>query len=221
MTPQHKSILAILALAFAVVPLAGCMIGEISHTIYLEADGTMTWVVAESRMRSAEGDPGDRRRDEDDWLTARSAERHHPAEAFWELGASQVETHLLRDRRPFDVVTRAAFDDPIDAFERLFDAAGLVGVIEVERRAAGGAITVRIDVEATEQSGLDPTPAIDGLLRGDAFRVMVGDGSFVEAVGFSIDGDLARLDGEEIEAALEEDPATLVLSLGWELGSGV
>ena len=128
----------------------------------------------------------------------------------------------MRDRRPFQVVSRATFDDPGDALRRLFAASGLIGEVDVARNARGGAVAIRIDVEATEaaeaseQAGHDAERPTDSLLLGDDLLVMVAGGSFVASVGFTVDDDQARLDEDSIERALERDPATLRLYLEWQ-----
>lgn len=213
------SLLAIVALA-----LAGCMIGVTTHTLYLERDGSLTWTIEEREMRSAEDDRRDRQREEQEWLGERAGETHDTAEALWQIGAASVETTIVRNRRPFHVLTRATFADAGDAIERLFAATGLIGDLEVSRNPHGGAVALTIDVEASEQmeqieqDQRDDERPIDSLLLADDFLVMVSDGRFVEAVGFKVDGDLARFDEDGIEAALERDPRTLRLYLAWEHG---
>jgi hypothetical protein len=203
------------ALALATLSTVGCMVGEVTHTVCLEPDGSMTWIVEESWMRSSEEDPQDRRSEERAWLAARVGETHAQAEAFWQLGADRVETLVVRDRRPFQVVTRATFRDPADALERLFHASGLRGEIEVARDGGAGAISIAIDVEASQHGGDDDSGAVGSLLAFDRLRLMVSDGRFVDAVGLELDGDSAWFDERALERAIESDPATLRLSLAW------
>ncbi|HVS64985.1 MAG TPA: hypothetical protein VMT85_15945 [Thermoanaerobaculia bacterium] len=210
------SLLAIVALA-----LAGCMIGVTTHTLYFEPDGSLTWIVEEREMRSAEDERRDRQREEQEWLGERAGETHDAAEALWQIGAASVETTIVRNRRPFHVLTRATFADAGDAIERLFAATGLIGDVEVGRGPRGGAVAITIDVEASERAEQDQAGnerPIDSLLLADDFLVMVADGRFVEAVGFTVDGDLARFDEDAFETALERDPRTLRLYLAWEHG---
>jgi hypothetical protein len=206
----------------AALALAGCMIGVTTHTLYLEPDGSLTWIVEEREMRSSEDERPDRQREEKKWLGERAGETHDLAEALWQIGAARVETTIVRNRRPFHVLTRATFADAGDAIERLFAATGLIGDVEVARNPHGGAVALTIDVEASEQmeqfeqDQRDDERPIDSLLAGEDFLVMVADGSFVDAVGFTVEDDLARFDEDAIEAAIERDPTALRLYLAWE-----
>lgn len=211
--------------AAAGLSLVGCMIGKTTHTLVLETDGTLTWTVEESQMRSSEDAPADRRDEEREWLADREAEIHGPAEGLWQIGARTVETLVLRDRRPFHAVTTASFDDPGDAVRRLLEAAGIVAEIDATRTANGGSIAIRVDIEATEaaeelaraRGDEDEDRPVDTLLDGDELLVMVADGAFVASVGFDVEDDIARFDEDAIELALERDPRTLRLYLEWEL----
>ncbi|HVS16480.1 MAG TPA: hypothetical protein VMV46_21400 [Thermoanaerobaculia bacterium] len=209
------STLLVAALAAATLATLGCMVGEVTHTVYLEPDGSMTWIVEESWMRSAEDDPRARRSEESEWLAARVGETHAQAEAFWQLGAARVETLVVRDRRPFQVVTRATFRNPADALERLFHASGLRGEIELAGDRRAGAIAIAIDVEGSQHDGGNEIGAVGSLLSFDRLRLMVSDGRFVDAVGLELDGDTAWLDERGMERAFERDPSTLRLSLAW------
>ena len=41
----------IILAALAAIPAAGCLVGERSHTLYLEPDGSVTWTATERDIR--------------------------------------------------------------------------------------------------------------------------------------------------------------------------
>ena len=89
--------------------VAGCIVKETRHTLYLEPDGSLTWTVVEEQVRSDADTAEDREREESEYL-ALVAGDYPVAAALSSLRGFDVRTNLVRERRPYLVVTEAGFD---------------------------------------------------------------------------------------------------------------
>src|SRR5262245_55347033 len=91
------------------VGIAGCLDKEETHTLYLESDGTVTWTVTESLVRSVDGDITQREAEERDFMADALAGKNEAAERMRKVGAYGVETRVVRSRRPYAVTTEGHF----------------------------------------------------------------------------------------------------------------
>ena len=189
---------------------AGCLQKEVAHTIYVSGSGA-TWSVIEKDVRSDEQVPARRIAEEHDYVLAARAGRHPVAQAFRRLGAQAVTTTWLREQRPYTVLTEGRFADLRALATAVLRESQARGDATLAREGTRSTLTVRIDVTA-ENAGDDDT--LDALLAdlGD-YRVVLSEGRFISAVGFTIesDGAVARPDVPKTP-----EDGMLILRLVWD-----
>ncbi len=162
----------------------GCLEKTTTQTIYIEGDGSVTWVVLESDVYSSADNKEDRLREENEYLRRALAGRPDIVEGLTEIGGADVRAELLRDRRPFSLRATARFQDLEHAFAGFFQAAGIGAEVRLQTDDGRHVLTiVPIDIEPVDE---DEDPVFE-LFRSDDFRFIVTDGEFQEAVGFSIE----------------------------------
>ena len=196
--------------------MVGCLEKRITHTLYLQTDGSVVWSVEEAEVRSTEDKIADRDEEEWEYLEAVRGERHTTAEAFRVLLADELETDLLREARPFQVLTTARFADPGEVLRQVVDQLCLVADITYQEHGPERFLMVTVDIpasEAAEENCEDDNPVGDmiyDLDEDDQFRIVLEEGEFLDAVGFDIEGPVA------VPQALPED-ADELLELSWGL----
>src|SRR3954463_7533014 len=83
---------------------------ETSHTVYLSPDASVEWVASEANVRSDEAEIGKRLAEEQEYIGTALLGAHDVARGLMGLDPLQaVRTTVLRDERPFHVVTVAKF----------------------------------------------------------------------------------------------------------------
>lgn len=207
-----KRWITVLALSVAAL---GCIEEEVLHTLYLQPEGDLTWIADERQVRSGLDDPAERRREEREFLAAARVDRHPVAAALASFTPGSLVTTLVRERRPFHVVTRAELG-PADRFAReVLFRLGAPG--DAELHAAGDQRTLEVTLwpeEADDEALSEDDPLLALVADADDYRIVLAEGRFVAARGFEISASGA-------EARPLEDPAdppegeALVLSLTW------
>ena len=188
---------------------AGCLRTEKAHTLYVAGDGTVTWTVVEKDVRSDDRDPAKAAAEEHEYLSRARAGTHAVAAAFVRLSALNVTTLIVRERRPFTVVTTAQFPSLQVLGQGLIDAMGLNASSELTHESAHSrwTLTIRSD-EVAEGAGEDLAALFD-----EPWHVVLERGRFVDARNVRLaDEQRAILDQGE------EDPEPgrpLVWSLSW------
>jgi hypothetical protein len=202
---------------------AGCLQKETDHTLYLAPDGSVTWTTTEARVYSDEEEPSARSSEEQQYLSAARAGTHRVGMGLAVLGPDgPVRTLVVRDERPFTVVTEARFGSVASLLERLFFEAGL----HVQVRGKGGAeegsleVTFDFGVETAERE----SPAAVLLEDLDDLSFEMTDGRFVESDGFELSsgGRRATISAawmSRAEAAWNAKD-TVALSLRWRASNG-
>jgi hypothetical protein len=196
---------------------AGCLAKATTKTIQLSPEGTVNWVAIEREVRSTERDPSARTAEEQAYLEAARQGLHPVGQALAALAPSSLRTRILRDRRPFLVLTWAEFDRIDWLAQRALDRLGVPGTSMLERVGAGWRWTLTADlpVDADPDAVGELLPLVD---TDGPLRVVLTSGRFTAATGF-------RLVGDDTAAELIEDgdrekddtePEVLVLSLTWE-----
>jgi hypothetical protein len=205
---------AMLALAVA-LPAAGCLVGDRSHTLYLDPDGAFTWEALERHIRSDAAAAADRDREEADFLAQSLASEQPIARGLRKLDPVSFRSEVVRDRRPFAVVSEARYDSIQNAFQRLLDGLGLPGRAEITREGGLVQLTVTIEPPQLDSEGAETDDDLVALI-GDLenMRIVLTRGKFVEAVGFKLteDGAVATPLDQDVQ---EKVPAPLVYRLAW------
>lgn len=203
-------------LAVAMTGATGCLVKQTTHTIHLSPEGTVEWVVIEREIRSDEPDPAARAREEQAYLAAARLGTHVVAEAFALLGPSDVQAVIYRDERPFLVVTQARFERLDWLGRRVLERMGAPGESRLEAVPEGLRWTFVAGPEPPDDGSDDVEHSpLDALVEAaDAYRVVLTEGRFVDAVGFTIvdRGTAAMLDQGTAEDA---DTDRIELSLTW------
>jgi hypothetical protein len=200
---------AAISIAAALVTGA-CLDKETTSTIYLEADGSATWVVVEDKVRSTEETSDKRQAEEASYLEAVTQADPPVAQAMRFAGAREVTTRLLRGEPPFTVRTEARFNRVTDLFAHAFEGCGVVyaSSLTPEGPALRWTLDVLVDPEpdaVDEDSCPDLSALYDAI---DNLRVVSADAVVVEFVGFS------RISADEVELT-EPDEEAIKANGGW------
>lgn len=212
-TRLKKALLPFLATAGLV--LAGCLVKETTHTLYLDADGSLTWQVLERNVRSDESDLKKRAAEEREYAEQVSLGRHDVAEGLRVLGPDSVDTVMLRDERPYTAMTTARFSAIDDLARELLYRLGISGTVDYETSGEEHRLTICIDLTRDDADPPGEGEAVALVEDVDSYQLFLTDGVFTEAEGFELHDDgrsatLAKLGEEE-----PEEGDTLVLRLVW------
>jgi len=182
------------ALGFvAVIALAAsaCLLKDRTDTWYLEASGAVSWEVVEKDVRSDAKTPFDRQAEEDAYFT-RVRNRNHPvAKGLAELGALNVRTRILREDRPYSVVTDGRFTSLENLGRQLILAFQLTGMSSVQRD--GETMTWTFTIRDPHSPDGQPSKVDDDLSEltngFERLKIVLVQGAFVNAKGFDISSD--------------------------------
>lgn len=197
---------AALVLAGALVASA-CIVQETRSVMYLNADGTVTWSLTQSDVRSDAETPAERTQEEADWRRQMLASPAPLVTRLESLGGYSVTRTVLKDEAPFEVHTIARFDRIDVLFERICTAAGYLCAARLE--TAGGRTTLTVEVIQEIDSPGPEKDVLTDLL--DNLTLVCVDGRFVGASGFTLDG------SRKATIADQDGPDEgLTLTLTWE-----
>ena len=185
----------------------GCLRKEAVHTLYLSPDGSLRWSASESQVHSDAEDPGERWVEEQSFIGPASIGGHTTALALKALGpTSLVDVNVVRDERPFHVITQARFDRIDTLFARLLRELGVHGRAELVSEAGTSTLLVTFDFsrEPEQKTG----PVLRMLEESSDVRIVLTEGRFAESSSFDVvDRVHAKLSDswkKEAEQALEE-----------------
>jgi hypothetical protein len=195
----------ILAVA-AVLVSSGCLRTETRHALYLSPDGNLRWVVDESNVASDESDEGKQLEEEQAYIRAALVGTHRVAQGLQVIAPDDApRTTVIRDERPFHVITEARFAQVDRALERLFKTCGLPTSVDLTRD--GDVARLRLRFDFRRGIAERDTPALALLEELQEFRFVLTRGRFVEGGGFEVvDRANAKLSRESLrrfEAAME------------------
>jgi hypothetical protein len=219
---RHRlTIPALLAAALA----AGCLQKDVTHTLYLSPDGAVRWTVDEAGVYSDEEDVGRRIAEEQGFIGPALIGEHTTAQGFRAMGPDGlVRTTVVRDERPFHVITETQFFRADRAFERLLKGAGMKGSANLVIEGNRGSLRILFDFtrepEPEQQQG---GPVVRMLEDLDELRFVLTEGKFIAGGGFDVpDRTKAVISREWIEAAAhaEEEKRPIELVLTWQLWEG-
>lgn len=196
--------------------MTGCLVKETTHTLYLDPNGEVTWMVLERDVRSDKEKRAPRDEEEREYLDAFARGEHGVALALRRLGGD-VRSTMLRAERPYTTMTEARFGSIAELAENML--AGLAIPGRVELRTEGGERHLRITLE--------PAHADDDVLHEEllelvledreSYRIVLTDGAFTAARGFRLVADGTQAVLEEIPEEEVESRGVLELGLSWSL----
>jgi len=169
---MRKPIVSLVAVTTLVLTLAGCMVGETTHTLYLSPGGEVTWTVLESVFRSDAASDPQRRSEELDWLSGQSV-----AEAMRALRPLDVEVSVLRAARPYSVRTQARFAAVDGLARELLRELEVPGRVSLERQGSLSRLSVALEDCAVDSAELERV------------HIVLTEGTFLRAEGFRLSQD--------------------------------
>jgi len=204
------------AVVAALTMTAGCLVKDTTQTWYLRPDGSVTWTVVESNVRSDARAAADRASEETTYWASVKSETHEVAEVFRLLGGTNLGTRIVRAEVPYTVVTDARFAGIADLGQRLIVTMGLAGSSVLVRDAEACQWTMTIRDPHAADNRIDPETAITSLAESLAsLKIVLVSGRFESAEGFVLASDhrVATFD-EKATNPGGENP-TVVLRLRW------
>lgn len=206
-----------LVVVLAAVVAGGCLQKETTHTLYMSPDGRVAWIAVEVNVHSDESDPGKRQAEDHAYIGPALIGTHRVARGLQALGpASLVRTTVIRDERPFHVVTEATFARIDAMLERLLVESGLPARVTLSREEDHTRLRIQFDFSRTVVERDTPASAL--LEDLEHFVFVLPEGSFIAGGGFEIpDPARARLSKEAFDAidkAMTERRA-IELTLAW------
>ena len=212
-----RKTLGILPLAAAVL-LGGCLQKETTHTLYLAPDGAVAWMAVENDVRSDAGNAAERRAEEQSYLASVRSGTHGIARGLAALDPAGQQTRVLRAERPFVVVTEARFSRIDALFERMLADLRVPGYATLTRTGGGATLLIHLDVTAAMADESDrSTPVTDLIEEAARYRIVLTEGRFTAAHGFTLSDD--GLTATPIETSDDDVSAlggVVELSLTWE-----
>lgn len=208
------SALAMLMIAFITT---GCLIKHTRHTLFLEPDGAVSWMVIEKDIRSVADDPAERDAQESEYLYLFTAGRHPIAVALERLGGVNLRTAWLRDRRPYATVTEADFASIATLIRELFTQLAVAGEVTVLHDGSRHELIATVLVGKADRDLPEGGEDLLALVEdAEAYRIVLTAGRFVDAEGFTLDEDdtAATLD-EIVEEEIADRGGVLTLRLSW------
>jgi hypothetical protein len=191
------------SILLVLVAAAGCLQKETTHILYLSADGSVRWTVEETNVYSDEADAGARFTEEQVYIGPALIAAHRAALALQALGPdAPIRTTVVRDERPFHVVTDARFLRVDRAFERLFKQSGLRGSASLDRLDDRYALRIRLDFGQELEENDSPATAL--LEDFENFSFVLTEGRFIAGGGFDVPGRTKAVISREWIARMEE-----------------
>ena len=208
------SVLLLVSAGFA----SGCLQKEAVHTIYLSPDGAVRWTVDESGVVSDDSDPSKRLLEEQTYISNAVSGTHVAAQAFRAMAAEGlVRTSIVREERPYHVITDAQFSSLDSALTRFFKEAGVKA--SVAMKSEDGRTSVRVKLDFSKEPQDRGSPVLKMLEDLDDLRFVLTEGKFIAGGGFDVpdrmNARLARSWMAAAERAMEER-GEIELVLTWD-----
>jgi hypothetical protein len=203
----------------AVVSTAGCLQRETAHVIYLAPDGGASWMVSEVDVHSDENDLDKRLSEERQYIGPALLGAHGVARGLAALKPQAlVRTTVLRDERPFHVVTEAHFAAIDSVISRLFTELGIPTSALLVREGSQTTLRVRMDFgRPGKEHQTDVSELAEAI---EEVRFVLTEGRFAAVEGVDVtDGISARLSSDWLEAAekASESKGTIGFVLTWTI----
>ena len=203
------------------VPLVtgACLQKDTGHTLYLSPDGAVAWTIDESGAFSDQQDAGQRFAEEQGYIGPALIGAHVAAQGLQALGPDGlVQTQVLRDQRPYHVVTTASFSRVDRALSRMFKDAGVRGTATLEALDHRTTLRIRFDFR---KEWPERENAVTAMLKDvDNLSVVITDGKFIAGGGFDVPDRRRAVVSAEWLAAAEaaiEAHQEIELVLSWSV----
>ena len=203
----------LLVLVLLLAPfVAGCLIKDTTHRLYLSPQGAVEWSVTERDVRSSEREPGERLREEQEYLNRLHAGIHPIREALRHLEPDDLSIQLIRAERPYTTLVNARFQRAEVLVGKLFENLRIPGSATLRQRGDEATLVVAINLagmgEGEEELDSPVAELVEDL---DRYRIVLTAGQFVSADGFTIEdeGTAAKLRPEHVPV---DRPAELRLT---------
>jgi hypothetical protein len=207
------------ALVVASSLTTGCLQKETTHTLYLTPDGSVEWMTAEANVRSDEAEVGKRLIEEQGYIGAALLGTHGVARGLEALDPQMpVRTTIVRDERPFVIVTSARFASIDRVLTRVFTEMGIRSSASVARLVNGTTLRVRLDFSQSLEE--DETPVSQLTDNVEHLRIVLTEGHFGAVTGFDVtDRMSATLSNEWLERAEKayEAKGAIEFALSWSV----
>jgi hypothetical protein len=199
--------------------ICGCLVSETTHTFYIEPDGSVTWTVLEKDVRSTEKDKDERSREEEAYISSARLEDHPVARAFELLDPFSLESHVLRQERPYTVFTTARFESLEVLSRNLLEALQVTGgTADVGTKDGLHHFVLTLPREVDGEENEDEESPLLALAEDlENYHIVLTNGRFVDAVGFELENDGTMAVPVEIDH--DGTGADLIYSLTWTSGT--
>jgi hypothetical protein len=198
---------------------AGCLQKETSHTLYLAPDGSVEWIATEGNVRSDEAEAGKRLIEEQGYIGPALLGTHGVARGLAALDPqAPVRTTIVRDERPFLVLTSARFASIDRVLTRVFTEMGIRSSAAVVRGVNETTLRVRLDFSQHVDERETPVSQLADNI--EHLRIVLTEGRFGAVTGFDVtDGMSATLSNEWLERAekASETKSPIEFALSWSV----
>lgn len=208
-----RKLIGIAGVLAVTLSMAGCLEKETTHTLYLSPDGAVAWTTLEHNVQSAENNVSARNAEEAQFLASAVAGTNDVANGLAALEPIRVQTRVLRRERPFTVMTEARFASAEELANRIMAAFRIPGNAYISREADSVTLHIHLDLRALDDGEDDKTPVEALVDELSTYRIVLTDGRFVAATGFSLNDN--KTIATPIAAPEDQVKAVFDLSLTW------
>ena len=209
---------ALVALTVSSLALTGCLQKEATHTLYLSPDGSVRWTAVESQVYSDEEDAGKRFAEEQAYIGPALIGGHTIAEGLRAMGPlGLVETTVVRDQRPFHVITQARFERIDLLIGRILRDVGVRGRADLSSQEGRSRLSVTLDFSKDLEE--KDTPVGRMLQETTDFRIVLTGARFLDSPDFDLNDRVqARIADAWVKQAHEaiEARRQVQLRLTWQ-----
>ncbi len=201
----------------AILLTAGCLQKDTTHTVYLAPDGSASWQVSEVNVHSDANEVDKRVGEEQQFIGAALLGTHGAARGLASLHPlDPVRTTVLRDERPFHVVTAARFSAVDRTIEQFFLEMGVRTSASIVRDGPQTTLRVRLDFShPPDDRKTEVSELLDDIER---LRLVLTEGRFGAGSGFDVaDQIVATLSKDWLARAelAHEAKTPIALALSW------
>ena len=182
MRPRARDVVLVLGMASVA---AGCLQKDTTHTLYLSPDGAVAWVAEDANVYSDENDPGQRAAEEQAFIGPALLGSHPAARGLQALRPDTlVRTTVVREERPFHVITEARFSRAEGMLERLFTESGIKARVTLTQEDGHSALRMHFDFTRPPDHRDNPAAAL--LQDLEHFAFVLTAGRFIAGGGFDV-----------------------------------